>query len=352
MSELRILLVRGGAPNGVAYHRLLKPHKVMQRYYECVVDDCDAIEQVSDESLSNYNIVITNRTIAQVNSVDAQVHEINRVKKAGVKFVLDIDDYWYLHAGHELTKWWAENNMSQLISANIAHADEVMVTHDVLGRLAERSYVVMPNGVDTTDLQFKVNPRKIRSTIDFGWCGSSNHLKDVGLMATSLKRLNEERVKYRMNYLGWSDKMKNYKQYEYQLTGHNTASNDVYTNIGGKAVDAYATLYDHIDVALIPLCDNTFNSCKSNLKMLEAGFKKKAVIVSNVHPYNSLINHCVNCLKVNAADNDKGWYKSIKRLIANPELITTLAEQLHKDVQPYELSNLCHSRYEFYKSII
>lgn len=352
MKRLKILLVGGGRPNGVSYHRLLKPHQVMCRHYEVDVNDCDAIEQVSDESLQKFDIVIANRTLANGATCQEQLSQIKRIKHNGCKFIIDIDDYWYLHHGHELSKWWVSRNMTSLIEANISNADYVMTTHDVIGKLTKRDYIVMPNGIDASDMQWNVKPKAIRNTVEFGWCGSNNHIYDINLMGKALRRLNGEDVNYRMAYVGYSPKMPNVKKYEHVLTGYDTAKDNQYVNIQGLPVDEYATLYDQIDVALIPMVNNQFNSCKSNLKMLEAGFKKKAVIVSDVHPYTPLINHGVNCLKVNSTDNNNGWYKSIKRLCNDRELIKQLADQLHKDVQAYELSNLCHDRYKFYQSII
>jgi len=352
MKKLRILLIRGGAPNGVSYHRLLRPHKVLCQQYEYDVHDCDAIEQVSDETLKSFDIVIGNRTIASVGEVDKQIEQINRIKKAGPKVVLDLDDYWHLHKNHELSSWWAKHNMTSVIISNIKNADYITVTHEVIGQLTKRNYTILPNGLDNTEIQFERKTRAIRNTLDFGWCGSSNHIYDINLMSESLKRLNEEQVNYRMNFLGWNPEMKHSKYYEWILTGLGTAKDNQYTNIAGKEVDTYGALYDHIDVALIPLVDNPFNNCKSNLKMLEAGVKGKAVIVSNVYPYTSILKHEKNCLKVNPTDNHNGWYKAIKRLVNNPNMVIDLANQLHEDVKPYNLANLVKTRHEFYQSII
>lgn len=352
MKKLKILLVRGGAPNGVAYHRLFKPHQVMCRYYDVDVKDCDFIEQVSDSSLQDIDIVIANRTIADTDNPADHIHQIKRIQKAGAKFILDIDDYWYLHKGHELSKWWNDNNMTSIIIANIKHADYVTVTHEFLGKLTQRKYTVLPNGIDVSEPQFERKTRVLRNTIDFGWCGSSNHFWDINLMTLSLRRLNEENVNYRMNFLGWNPQMKHSQIYEWALTGQGTVKDNQYTNIGGKEVESYAALYDHIDVSLIPLVDNTFNNCKSNLKILEAGFKGKAAIVSNVHPYNELLIHERNGLKVNPTDNLNGWYRTIKRLVNNPNMVNDLANQLYEDVQDYTLQKLSKLRYEFYQSIV
>ena len=54
--------------------------------------------------------------------------------------------------------------------------------------------------------------------------------------------------------------------------------------------------YQNKGICLIPLESNKFTACKSNLKMLEAGWAKKPVIVSGVHPYNKLGKDNKNCL--------------------------------------------------------
>lgn len=347
--KLNILLVRGGAENGVSYHRLFKPHELIKRHYDWIdVSDCDAIEQVSNESLRKMDIVIANRTITGGNR-EQNEFEIKRVQYCGCKYIVDIDDYWILHHGHELSKWWGANKMQSLIETNIRFADHITVTHKLLGDKTKKPYTILPNGIDSTDVQFQVLPKKIRERVSFGWVGSSNHYKDVLMLQDSLQRLNEENASYTMSYCGFNKDMRHCQHYERVLTGNYT-QNGNYQNIEGQPVDKYALMYDHLDVALVPLVDNEFNNCKSNLKMLEAAFKKKAVIVSNVHPYNEIIKHGVNCLAVSPTDRH-GWYKEMKKLIKNRELIVNLSEQLYQDVQPYELSNINKERIKLYERI-
>ena len=64
---------------------------------------------------------------------------------------------------------------------------------------------------------------------------------------------------------------------------------------------------------LIPLQDNKFNRMKSELKMIEAGYFKKAVIVSEVHPYTNVINR-KNCLSVGVRQD---WTPKIRGLLKN-----------------------------------
>ena len=78
-------------------------------------------------------------------------------------------------------------------------------------------------------------------------------------------------------------------------------------------IDNYARSYDNQGIALIPLQDNKFNRMKSELKMIEAGYFKKAVIVSEVHPYTNVINR-KNCLSVGVRQD---WTPKIRGLLKN-----------------------------------
>ena len=72
-----------------------------------------------------------------------------------------------------------------------------------------------------------------------------------------------------------------------------------------------------------------FNSNKSQLKAIEAGFHKKALIASNVPPYTldlvsavdeGKFNDNGNALLVGSKKNHKDWAKHMKRLIENPNM--------------------------------
>jgi hypothetical protein len=91
-------------------------------------------------------------------------------------------------------------------------------------------------------------------------------------------------------------------------------------------------MYRDLDVAIIPLTSisqngnkNIFNSCKSELKLVEAGTTNKAIIISNVEPYSQHLIHEENCLAVGQSQN---WYTHIRRLINDKELRKELADNL------------------------
>jgi glycosyltransferase involved in cell wall biosynthesis len=100
---------------------------------------------------------------------------------------------------------------------------------------------------------------------------------------------------------------------------------------------------------------------KSQLKVIEAGFYKKAIIASNVGPYTIDLKHALdkgnftdgNALLVNESNNHSDWAKHIKKLVDNPNFIADLGERLYETVKDkYDLNTVTRDRASFYKSII
>ena len=58
-----------------------------------------------------------------------------------------------------------------------------------------------------------------------------------------------------------------------------------YVRVWTRPVDSYAKNYAKFDISLAPIKNHVFNRMKSQLKVIEAGFYKKALIASNVGPY-------------------------------------------------------------------
>ena len=88
-------------------------------------------------------------------------------------------------------------------------------------------------------------------------------------------------------------------------------------NVGGAG--QYYQQYNHVDILLAPLIENHFNSVKSNLKFVEAGFAKIPIIATNFGPYSPSTIGCTpinekggeinkngNCFLIDTTKNKKG----------------------------------------------
>lgn len=156
-----------------------------------------------------------------------------------------------------------------------------------------------------------------------------------------------------------------YKEYLLSFTKEEypDLANEPYRRVWTKPINTYATNYNLFDVSLAPLAEHVFNAVKSNLKIVEAGFHKKAIICQDFGPYQKdiinafenggIINPNGNGLLVPSEKNHKLWYQYIKKLINNPELVKQLQDNLYNTVKDtYSIENVTKQRREFYKSII
>jgi glycosyltransferase involved in cell wall biosynthesis len=109
-----------------------------------------------------------------------------------------------------------------------------------------------------------------------------------------------------------------------------------------QPIDSYMNIYQGKGICLIPLENTPFNACKSNLKMLEAGWAKKPVIASGVHPYTTIGKDRKNCL---FAYTHKAWVQSISYMLENPNFADDMRIELHEDVKNnYLLENVNQTR--------
>ena len=131
------------------------------------------------------------------------------------------------------------------------------------------------------------------------------------------------------------------------------AFNKPYRRLWGKDVRNYGTLYNDVDVCLVPLLDNTFNNCKSELKIVEAGAMGKAVICSDVAPYNKWIQDGVNGLLIPHSQNHMGWFAAIRKLVLNPDMAKSMAAELQKTIKEnFDIDVHNKKRDELLKSLV
>ena len=132
-----------------------------------------------------------------------------------------------------------------------------------------------------------------------------------------------------------------------------------YIRLYERNIDYYITFYKYIDVLLAPLLECEFNNCKSELKFLEAGLTKTAIIASNTGPYkmgtsilnsDGTINPEGNCILTE--ENPDSWIKAINTFKDNPELAKLSADNLQRFIfNNYNINRFTIDRANWYKEI-
>lgn len=145
----------------------------------------------------------------------------------------------------------------------------------------------------------------------------------------------------------------NYFMYLMHMTpvGEHISHDKPYRRLHAKGVQAYGELYNEVDVCLAPLVANKFNHCKSELKIVEAGWMSKPVIVSDAPQYVDYIQDGVNGFIVKETNNMK-WFTSVRKLILDRSLREKMGAALNETIKKhFDIDKHNLTRLQLYKSL-
>ena len=382
MKEKIKVLVLPSDKSGVGKFRSVDPHVKLQNLYpDDFHVDIDYEPRINDFNFwKEYQIVHFHRSFG---NIDHCPQLIKTLQSLGIIVVADIDDYWLPTKEHPIHQLIVENKMNQKIVDNLKASDYVITTTEIFAneiRKFNKNVIVLPNAIDPKEPQFN-QPTPPSDKIRVGWLGGSSHLHDLKLLDGMVNKLTpiQEKLQYyvcgfhirgsvtEINKETGEQKQRPIKP-EYKLfldkfeEGEYPAiKNENYVRVWTRPVEQYAKNYSNFDISLAPIKNHIFNRMKSQLKVIEAGFYKKALIASNVGPYTIDLKHALdkgnftngNALLVNENNNHSDWAKNIKKLVENPNMITDLGERLYETVKDkYDLNQVTHERASFYKSLI
>ena len=405
MSEKIKVLVLPSDKTGVSKFRSVDPHVMLQNMYNDDFHvDIDYEPKINDQNYwKQYQIVHVHRNIGQIYEHTPQI--IKDLKSMGIIVIVDIDDYWLPTMEHPIHSIIVQDKINEKIVTNLREASYVTTTTNLFAneiRKVNKNVIVLPNAIDPREGQFNQKSEE-SDKIRIGWLGGSSHLHDLklldGFVSKVGKELNEkiqyvlcgfdtrgtvtevnrqtgektqrpikpeETVWMRYEEI-FTDNYKivdeNHKKFLMEFKEGTYPSNIQlpYQRVWTKPVTSYAMNYSKFDISLAPIKNHIFNRMKSQLKVIEAGFYKKAIIASEVGPYTIDLKHCLkdgvfvdgNAMLVQENRNHGDWSKFIKKLVTNPNLITDMGERLYETVKnTYDLRVVTKTRCEFYKSLI
>ena len=397
--KIKILVIKADA-YGVGWFRSVSPHLFIKEHYSDIFD-IDIIDELPNKDLDvflkQYDIVNFHKQL------DPECNLIKLIKYIGCKVVIDIDDHWDLGDDHPLSLSAKKEKWHLPIIEHLKLADVVTTTTPIFKKEIEKynkNVLVFPNAIDPNDDRFKIKDTK-SDKLRFGIICGSSHLKDIQLLQGTINKLPQDvkdksqfvlcgfdtngtttiynnvtgEVKTRPilptesvwyeyekiitdNYSIVSENHKNFlHQFIPQIEYPNL--NESYRRCWTKPISEYYKHYENIDVLLVPLKENRFNSVKSQLKVIEAGFGNKVIIASNFGPYTldlipmiekgGKINENGNALLVDQSKSHKQWAQYITKLVRDKDMYEKLKINLHNTVKDtYSLENVCKYRVEKY----
>jgi len=403
MSKINVLVIPSDK-SGVGKYRSIDPHVILQNQYP---DDfhIDILFQVPMDDINfwkNYQIVHFHRTIA--GDYENTPKLLATLRSLGIVTIMDLDDYWLPGKEHPIHDLIVTNKIHEKIINNLKASDYVMTTTPMFATeilKLNKNVVIFPNAINAKEPQFN-EPTLPSDKLRFGWLGGSSHLHDLTLLESIFGKMHQHRNDAQFYVCGFdirgtvteinkqTGEQKQrpikpeetvWKKYEEIFTNNyklispeyikfldrfteeddSQFSNEFYRRVWTRPVQSYAKNYSKFDVSLAPIKNHLFNRVKSQLKVIEAGFYKKAIIASNIGPYTIDLKHSLNqgefvdgnALLVDEGRNNSDWYKYVKKLISNPSWAADLGERLYETVKDkYDLNVVTKNRAEFYKSIL
>ena len=404
--KIKVLVVPSDR-TGVSYFRSTNPHIALENNYPDEFHiDVDYEPQIdNDEWLKQYDIIHYHRTIGDYNQMAALNQKL---KNLGIISIMDLDDYWDVGTHHPAYHIVKNHELDKKILNNIRTAENVTTTTSIFAEEIARynkNVFILPNAVDPTEKQFtpKLEPS---DRIRIGWLGGSSHLKDLEILNGIVGRLRGDNLLDKVQFVlcgfdtrgthtvvdqvtkqqstrpitpkesvwfkyeqiftdNYQTVSPEYKDYLMKFTQEEypNVANEPYRRVWTKPISTYASNYNLFDISLAPIEEHIFNKVKSQLKVIEAGFHHKAIIAQNFGPYKLDLTNAVqygggldmtaNSILVDSVKNHKDWYAAIKKLILNPELVTTLQENLYNTVKnTYSMDKVTENRRKLYLDLI
>jgi glycosyltransferase involved in cell wall biosynthesis len=333
MSKIRVLVLPSDK-TGVGKFRSIDPHVCLQNNHSDDFHvDIDYEPKVNDINYwKKYDIVHFHRTIGH--EYDNSVNLIQRLNSIGLVTIMDLDDYWLPTKEHPVHQLVIQSNLHKKIIENLKVASHITTTTTVFAdemMKFNKNVHVLPNAINPKEPQFQAETLP-SDKLRFGWLGGSSHLHDLKLMEGTISKLKPLKDKFTMSLCGFDirgtvteinqqtgeQKQRDilpeetvwaryeeiftnkydmvdpkHKEFLMKFKEEEYISDTLpfYNRVWTKPVTSYASNYRLFDVSLAPIKNHIFNRVKSQLKVIEAGFYKKAIIASNVGPYTIDLKH-------------------------------------------------------------
>ncbi len=296
------------------------------------------------EEIENINIIIDNVDIIVIcrsRYTNALGGFIATARNKGKKVFFDIDDLvfcpTYTHLvvdslNHDLNNpmvadYWFSFIAKQAAVLNLC--DEVIATNEYLASIirneTRKKVSVIPNFLNREQLEIsnqiyeekKKNGFQRDYKFHIGYfSGSPTHTKDFVVLADALMDLLDKYDNLIFRIVGYMDLVKPLKKYSSRIERYSMQD---FLNL--------QRLVSEVELNLVPLQDNEFTNCKSELKYFEAGVVGTVTIASPTFTYNNAISDGDNGFIANSYQ----WYEKIENLILNPQQLVQIAKHAKID---------------------
>jgi len=417
MGKIKLLMLPSDTM-GVGHFRNIWPAQAINRNHQDEIEvEINTTPDFNDlEYFKKFDIVHFHRQLGDINTSPKQIQMLKSLGLTVIMDIDDYWEPFGAHPLYYIIKQEKIGDKIRSLLPLVDHVTTTtsIFRNEILKYNPNVS--VLPNSVypehkmwSGTDQRSEDNDK-----VRIAWIGGSSHHADLKLLETSMGILHssaELKDKYQMVLCGFDTRgnitevspdgrqktrpitpnESVWKRFEeivtsdYKVNGDNpdytdylnrivkdpykTANEQNYVRRWTLPLTQYGKHYDYCDVCLAPICDvdqirtpkgqiinqhNIFNEVKSELKIIEAGIKRKTLIAQDFGIYKELIEDGKNGILIPCKKkHNKEWYKAIKKVILDKDYREELADNLHQFViEKYNIKKVTEERVDFYKSIM
>lgn len=398
--KIRVLMMPSDGA-GVGHYRSIWPAQQLQENYDDFHVEIDLDFKNDIEYYKSFDIIHFHRQFGPYENLKSLVEEL---RKNGTIVIMDLDDYWIPSKTHPMYLAAVNDKLAEKITTAFKTVDYVTTTTDIFANHIKKynpNVQVIPNGIDLNQPMWRDQDTRKTDKVRVAWIGGSSHLADLELLTESMNMLHNDSElfgKYQFVMCGYDVRgfmteigpkgehvstrkiapaetiwnkfeeiftnkynphliSEEYQKYLKKYANEPYKLNDVYQESYIRRwtlpLTRYGEHYNYCDVCLAPLAENIFNEVKSELKVIEAGLKRKALIAQDYGIYSEVIENGVNGILIPKKDNTRGWYKAIKRVVEDKDYRESLSNNLYNYViDKYTLEAVTKVRVEFYRKAI
>lgn len=215
------------------------------------------------------------------------------------------------------------------VGTMMRQCDAVITTNDFLGaeiaKFAGKPVSIIPNFLNQEQLEIsrriyqqKKNRGYARNhELHLGYfSGTPTHKKDFDIVADTLSLLLDSDPRIKILVVGFLDLRGAFNGHESRIIQYPLHD---FINL--------QRLISFVEVNLMPLQDNTFTNCKSELKYFEAGVVGTVSVASPVFSYRNAIRHGENGFLSNSYE----WYEVLSELTRDLASYNRIADAAYED---------------------
>lgn len=224
-----------------------------------------------------------------------------------------VADFWFAVTGRH--------------AATLNLCDEIITTNAYLAdRISEQTgkkVSVIPNFMNREQIEISTKIFEAKRSNDFKrdrkfhlgyFSGSPTHARDLAVALDALIDLMDKHKNLYVRVVGYMDLLAPLQRFSSRIERFSMQD---FINL--------QRLIGDVEINLVPLQDNEFTNCKSELKYFEAGVTGTVTIASPTFTYKNAIQHGGNGFLAKSYE----WHEIINALVVNPDALIPIAVNAH-----------------------